>query len=89
MKMTMYVHKEIYSDGYVLFSADMSEHGYLCLGPVEIEFEIPDVDIRQAQVDALDKQIAKTRQDFEAKLYVLQERRDNLLAIGFDGEAAQ
>lgn len=88
VKQTMLVHKHIeewMGKEPMLFMTDMSEHGYVLLGEVEVEYEVPDIDIRAAQVEALDKQITKTRAEFERKLMALTEQKNNLLALGVEG----
>jgi|SRR5690554_5694021 len=81
--MTMYVHKaESWEDKeYKLFQCDMSEHGYICLGPVEVSFTPPETDPVEVELESIDKAITALRADFQARLEALQERANNLLAI--------
>lgn len=84
----MYVHKaEPWEDKeYKLFQCDMSEHGYICLGPVEVSFTPPDIDPVAAELESINKAITNLRADFQTKLEVLQERANNLLAITHEKE---
>ena len=84
--MTMYAHADRYGDDpFTLFSTDMSEIGYTCLGPVEVTFTPPNTDPVGAELASIDKAITQVRAELQGKLNALQERRDNLLAIGSDG----
>lgn len=84
--MTMYAHASQYSDQpFSLFHCDMSEHGHVCLGQVEVTFTPPTTDPVAAELDSIDKAMQSVRAELQGKLNALQERRDNLLAIGSDG----
>ena len=86
--MKVYAHKADEWDDtpYSLFSVDMSEHGYVCLGPVEVTFTPPTTDPVNAELASIDKAMQSVRAELQGKLNALQERRDNLLAIGSDGD---
>lgn len=85
--MTMYAHVERYGEEpFYLNQFDMSEYGYVCLGTVEVTFTAPTTDPVAAEVDSIDKAMQSVRAEFQGKLNSLQERRDNLLAIGSDGD---
>ena len=85
--MTMYAHKpDVWDDTpYSLFSVDMSEHGYTYLGEVEVTFTPPTTDPVNAELASIDKAMQSVRAELQGKLNALQNRRDNLLAIGSDG----
>lgn len=85
--MTMYAHKADGAVGreYDIYHCDMSEYGYICLGTVEVTFTAPTTDPVAAEVDSIDKAMQSVRAEMQSKLNALQERRDNLLAIGSDG----
>ena len=83
--MTMYAHVNQYgSNPFSLFGTDMSEHGYACLGPVEVTSTPPTIDPVDAELDSIDKAMTKVRAELQGKLNALQGRRDDLLAIGSD-----
>ena len=85
--MTMYAHADRYGDDpFNLFSTDMSEHGFVCLGPVEVTFTPPTTDTVDAELASIDKAMAKVRAEMQGKLNALQERRDNLLALPSRGD---
>lgn len=86
--MTMYVHKpDVWDDTpYSLFSVDMSEHGYVCLGQVEVTFAAPTTDPVNAELASIDKAMQSVRAELQGKLNALQERRDNLLALPSRGD---
>ena len=85
--MTMYAHKAgQWGDvPYVLFVCDMSDHGHVCLGEVEVTFTPPTTDPVEAELASIDKEMQSVRAEMQGKLNALQDRRDNLLAIGSDG----
>lgn len=84
--MVMYAHVDQYGDKpFILFNVDMSKHGHVCLGEVEVTFTSPATDPVATEVDSIDKAMTKVRAELQGKLNALQERRDNLLAIGSDG----
>lgn len=86
--MTMYAHvaSEWYDTPFTLFQCDMSEHGHICLGPVEVTFNAPEADPVAAEVASIDKAMQSVRAELQGKLNALQDRRDSLLAIGCDSE---
>lgn len=86
--MMMYAHAAGigYDTPYSLFSVDMSEHGYVCLGPVEVTFTPPAADPVAAELASIDKAMQSVRAELQGKLNALQERRDNLLALPSRGE---
>lgn len=86
--MTMYAHVAGQWDDepFRLSSVDMSEHGYVCLGKVEVTFTPPETDPVEAELASIDKAMQAARAEFQGKLDALQDRRDNLLAIGSDGD---
>ena len=80
--MTMYAHVNQYGEEpFALYSVDMSEHGYVCLGPVEVTFTPPTPDPVYAELASIDKAMKSVRAELQGKLNALQERRDNLLAL--------
>lgn len=87
--MTVYAHKadEWEDVPYKLHQWDMTEQGYVCLGPVEVTFTPPTTDPVDAELASIDKAMTKVRAELQGKLNALQERRDNLLALPSRGEA--
>ena len=86
--MTMYAHVNQYGEKpYFLCEHDMSAHGYVCLGPVEVTFTPPATDPVNAELASIDKAMQSVRADLQGKLNALQERRDNLLALPSRGES--
>jgi hypothetical protein len=52
------VHKDSWGDGFSFFVGDMSKHGYIPVGPHEIDYEVPaDFNPVAAEVASLEKQI--------------------------------
>lgn len=83
--MTMYVHVNQYGEEpFALYSVDMSEHGYTCLGRVEVTFTAPTTDPVNAELASIDKAMTKVRAELQGKLNSLEQRKQELLAIGVD-----
>lgn len=80
---TYYAH--ISNSGYdnevCIWSSDMSAHGYINLGPVEITFDVPQVDVVAEQIGSLEKAKAKVVQEYETKLHQIDEKIQNLRAL--------
>lgn len=63
-------------------TSDMSHHGWSKVGPATITLEIPEDDqLINNKVDALRKEITKTRADAEVKAKHLEKQVQQLLAI--------
>ena len=95
-KFTVWLHKNLegsYDEGKV-WLCESNIAGAKCfensvsLGSVEVEIEVPEIDTRQAAIDALEKQIQKERADSEVRVNLLLDRISNLRAIGHDGGEA-
>lgn len=54
------------------------------LGQVDVEVDWPEVDTRQLQIDALEKQIEKERADSQMRVNLLLERISQLKAIAHE-----
>lgn len=85
---TYYAHlpKYEWEEGMDLWRHDMSEHGYVCLGPVTITFDVPQIDVVAAQIGTLEKVKAEVVQEYEAKLRQIDENIQNLRALSYDGD---
>ena len=70
-----------------LFTSDMSAFGYIFISKTAVEVEIPEFDIIALEVDGIEKQIAKVRAEAHLKIGQLEQRKQELLAIGYDGSA--
>jgi hypothetical protein len=81
---------EFYPAGNVtVFDADFRSNpscmkGLVWLGSQDVELDVPEVDIRQAQIDALEAQIQQERADSQVRVNLLLERISKLQAIGHD-----
>lgn len=86
--MTVYAHVADEWDGvpYKLHPWDMTDQGYVCLGPVEVTFTPPTTDPVNAELASIDKAMQSVRAELQGKLNALQERRDNLLALPSRGD---
>ena len=81
--MTMYAHKAGEWDDvpYKLHPWDMSDNGYVCLGPVEVTFTAPTTDPVDAELASIDKVMQSVRAEFQGKLSSLEQRKQELLAL--------
>lgn len=85
----MFVHTfGIDSVSTILFVSDMSEYNYPCLGKVQVTFTMPDGDPRQKIIDLLQEQIKTERANHHVKITQLEDKIQQLLAIGHDGGVA-
>jgi hypothetical protein len=55
------------------------------LGSQDVQIDIPEIDTRQAQIDALGAQIQQERADSQIRVNRLLDRISKLQAIGHDG----
>jgi len=90
---TMYVHAmDYYDHGVTLFDQDMSKNNamgldYICLGPVEITFKIPEFgDLTDKKVEILKDQITKMNAEHYVKVQNIEDQIQRLLCIGHDPE---
>ena len=92
-KFTLWMHKNLESHTYAagdvwLASSNIAGHrnfeDCVSLGSVVVEIDVPEIDTRQAAVDALEAQIQQERADSQMRVNLLQERIGKLLAIGHD-----
>ena len=78
------VHKSTSSDDYCLFGVDMSKYGYIAVGPVEFEYELPaGFNPIAAQVDALEKQRETLRKEFNARINQINDQISKLQCLEF------
>lgn len=71
----------------IVHGFDMSDmNAYHLIGKQTVELDIPDFDIVQIQVDGIEQQIVKLRAEFQSSLKQLEDRKAELLALGYDGE---
>ena len=81
---------EFYPAGNLtVFDADFRDtpacmKGMLWLGSQEVELNVPEVDTRQAQVEALEAEVEQERADSQVRVNLLLERISKLQAIGHD-----
>jgi len=69
----------------IVFSCDMSNHGYINLCAIDFTFTLPEnVDPVAKALESLEKQITNERANFQHKIDALEEKKQQLLAIGYD-----
>lgn len=79
----MFAHVSRYSDDVKLFSIDISGHGYICIGPVTVTFDVPQVDVVAAQITSLETTKAAMVEEYETKLHRINEEIQNLRALTY------
>lgn len=79
----MYVHLSRFSHDQIdLYSCDMSQHGFACLGKVSVTFDVPqDVDPVEAQISSLEMQIEKAGEKYQQTIQPLKQQIKELQAI--------
>jgi len=72
-----------------LANGDWSEGdgSYICYGEVDVTYTIPDADPIKKAVESVQSEIQVLRADFQLKLESLEEKKQQLLAIGYDNPA--
>lgn len=89
-KFTVYVHVGVDSwnkGDLSVSSVDMTSVGrHALISTHEIELDVPEYDLVQMEVDGIDKTITQVRAEFQGKLDSLEQRKQELLAIGSDGD---
>ena len=69
---------------YTHASCDMAEHGYVLIGPHNIEFEIPaDFNPVAAEVAALEKKLDTLNDEHQQKVAAIKSRIKDLQCIGY------
>jgi hypothetical protein len=60
---------------------------YICYGKVDVDYTIPSADPVKKAVESVESQITTLRAEFQHNLELLQEKKQQLLAIGYDNPA--
>lgn len=85
VKEVMYVHLSDYREnGIALFCTDMTKHGEVCIGFVEIDVTIPEHDATKLQVEALENHLQTLNAEHHLKTQNIKDQIQRLLAIGHD-----
>ena len=83
-KQRLWIRVEEKGDGslyYTLLQADMSSYGWIMLGHVDVEFEVPDFDMRTHRAKAIQAEMGTVRAEFGRRLTELQAALNECLAI--------
>lgn len=92
-KFTVFIHKncgEFGRGAVALWPFDMSTSyngkpsDYLLLGTTDVEVDVPEIDTRQMQIDALEKCINAERAESQSRINLLLDRISKLQAIGHE-----
>jgi len=86
VKVTLHIHHSSYDNEPYVSTSDMSEYGYILLGTDTVTITIPDVDIVQAEIDMLNRQTVKVREEFGRQLAILDRRISELTALEYKPE---
>lgn len=71
--------------GYDMRGIDSFMSGRIWLGTVDVEIDFPEVDTRQAQIDALEQRINKERAESQSRVNLMLEQISKLQALEFFG----
>ena len=66
---------------YTLIGSDMTSYGWVMIGHVDVEFEIPIVDLRAQKAKAIQAEMDTVRAEFGRRLTELQAALNKCLAI--------
>jgi len=77
-----------YTGKLLTTSVDMSSSGYPTFGKATVTFTMPDGDAIKAMVDALHEEIKTERANHHVKITQIEDKIQQLLAIGHDGGVA-
>jgi len=86
VELKMYIHLTENGE-FRFFNCDMSEYEGVgvCLGEETVSFVMPACDILKAMVSSLEEQIKTERANHHVKITQLEDKIQQLLAIGHDG----
>jgi len=85
VELEMFIHKQKYGLGIAICDCDLSSQGYACFGKAAISFTMPDGDVIKAMVVAIQEEIKTERANHHVKITQLEDKIQQLLAIGHDG----
>jgi len=86
MKVELHFHKPTYGDEPIIFTQDMSHHGYPHLGSDTVTVTVPDTDPVKAEIEMLEKARDQVRQELGDKLNNIEQRIKELAAIEYKPE---
>ncbi|HEY9279509.1 MAG TPA: hypothetical protein VIP51_05485 [Eoetvoesiella sp.] len=76
------VHKGEYQKDLLVFPNDMSEYGYVLIGPVEFEYTMPaNFNAVAAQLAALDKKLTSIHREYARQIAHIEDKKAKLLCI--------
>ena len=87
MKVELHFHKPTYGDEPIIFTQDMSDHGYPHLGFDTVIVTVPDTDPVKAEIDMLEKKAEQVRRDMGDQLNNIEQRIKELAAIEYKPES--
>lgn len=70
---------------HFLTSGDMTEYGYIKLGPVEVEYEVPETDMVAAEIAGLEVIKAKVVEETQRKLGAIEDQLSKLRCLTYEG----
>ncbi len=88
VELEMYIHQMKYGVGVMFADTDLSSAGYAFFGKAVVTFTMPDGDAIKAMVTALEAEIKTERANHHVKITQLEDKIQQLLAIGHDGGVA-
>jgi hypothetical protein len=83
--LVQFVHQCKYTGNLIVTSCNMSGSGYPLFGKAEISFVMPNGDQFYAAVTALQQEAKSERANHHVKITQLEDKIQQLLAIGHDG----
>lgn len=84
------LHQKLCSERFELFACDMSQYGFIMIGPVEVEVDVPDDFNRTAaQITTLEKKLDTMSAEYQRNCAAIRGRISDLQCIEHSPAGAQ
>ena len=86
MEIEIHFHAPRYGDELIIFTQNMSHHGYPYLGFTTVTVDVPEADPVKAEIDMLEMKAEQVRQDLGNQLENINRRISELTALEYKPE---
>jgi hypothetical protein len=88
-KIKTILHQDFHGAGFLLFAVDMSQYGYVVVGPVEVECEVPDdFNPTAAKISTLEKKLDAMSDEYQRNCASIRGQISDLQCIEHSPAAA-